>query len=298
MNYKVIDYKKRIYAVMNYISQNIEKNLSLEDIAEFAGFSMFHFHRIFKAVVGETVAEFTRRLRLELAANRLISKQFDDITTIAIESGFSSSQNFAKVFRKYFNVTPTEYRNSKIGNKESKKENDFSFREMYNSNDEHKKIIKKVMKAEVKEIPSYKVAYVRKIGSYNKETCQPAFRQITQWAEPRNFLDAEKVIAIYWDNPEVTSSEKCRFDACVIIPDNFLPERDIFTQNLYGGFYAVCNFEIKPEFIQSAWEESYKWVCESGFECNDTPCYEVYHNHISLHPEGKWVLDICIPLNL
>ena len=94
-----IDYKKRVFHAMNYISRNIKRDLSLEEIAETASFSMFHFHRIFKAVAGETVAGFTRRLRLELAANRLLSVKQNDITTIAMDCGFSSSQNFAKAFR-------------------------------------------------------------------------------------------------------------------------------------------------------------------------------------------------------
>ncbi len=102
-----------------------------QEIAQSASFSMYHFHRIFKVVVGETVAAFTRRLRLELAANRLVSKQLDDITTIAMDCGFSSSQSFAKAFRQHFGTTPTDYSNSKTGNKSSKNENTLSLQDMY-----------------------------------------------------------------------------------------------------------------------------------------------------------------------
>lgn len=114
-------------------SGNLDKDLSLEQIAETASFSMFHFHRIFKAVVGETVSEFTRRLRLELAANRLICNQHGAITGIAMDCGFSSSQNFAKAFRQHFGMTPTAYRKSKRGNKISKKENALSLRVSYDA---------------------------------------------------------------------------------------------------------------------------------------------------------------------
>ena len=94
-----VDYKRRICRAMNFISQNIEREISLEEVAESASFSAFHFHRIFSAAVGETVAVFTRRLRLESAANRLASASDLDITTIAMDCGFSSSQNFSKAFR-------------------------------------------------------------------------------------------------------------------------------------------------------------------------------------------------------
>ena len=133
MRQTAMEYRKRVCQAMNYISQNIDRELSLEEIAGVAAFSRFHFHRIFKAVVGETVAQFTRRLRIEMAANRLLSNQFEDITTIAIECGFSSSQNFAKVFRQRFDMTPSQFRKSKIGNKYRNSENVLSLEALYNS---------------------------------------------------------------------------------------------------------------------------------------------------------------------
>lgn len=65
---------------MTSIDAHLDRDLTIEEIARSANFSMFHFHRVFKAVVGETVAEFTRRLRLELAANRLIMDRRGSIT--------------------------------------------------------------------------------------------------------------------------------------------------------------------------------------------------------------------------
>jgi AraC family transcriptional regulator len=66
------DYRKRVCAVMNDISGNLDRDLSLKEIAAAPSFFMFNFHRIFESFVGETIAEFTRRLRLELVPNRLI----------------------------------------------------------------------------------------------------------------------------------------------------------------------------------------------------------------------------------
>ena len=49
-----LEYRKRACQAMDFISRNLDRDLSLEEIAEAGSFSMFHFHRIFKAVVGET----------------------------------------------------------------------------------------------------------------------------------------------------------------------------------------------------------------------------------------------------
>ncbi len=152
------------------------------------------------------------------------------------------------------------------------------------------------MKAEVREMEEYNIAYVRRVGPYSQETCAPAFEELMKWAAPRNYVGPEKVLGIYWDNPDVTPPEKCRFDACIIIPDGVVPEGGINIQTISGGPYAVCHFEIKPETIPQAWEDAYGWVCDSGYECNDKPCYELYHNNAAEHLEGLWILDICIPL--
>lgn len=300
MRHTQVDYKKRVCRAMNFISQNIEQDLSLDEIAASASFSKFHFHRIFKTIVGETVSSFTRRLRLELAANRLLSKPMDDITKIAMDCGFSSSQNFAKAFRRHFQETPTEYRNSKIGNKNSKMENASSLQARYDpdtafTNNKNQERTNK-MNAEVRELPECKVAYVRKVGPYSRETCEPAFGELMQWAIPRKLVGPGTVLSIYWDNPDVTAPENCRFDACVVIPDNFTPEAQIQIQAISGGPYGVCHFELRPEKMQQAWEDAFLWLCNSGFETSDKPCYERYHNNAAEHPEGKWIFDICIPL--
>ena len=300
MQHTAMEYRRRVCLAMNYISMNLDTDLSLEEIAGAASFSMFHFHRIFKAVVGETVSEFIRRLRLELAANHLLSYRNDDITQIAMDCGFSSSQNFAKAFRQHFGMTPSAYRNSKAGNIISKGENALSLQAIYDPDDVFVSSTKNerriMMNAEVREMPEYEVAYVRKLGSYNKETCEQAFDELMTWAGPRGYLSSGPMLGVYWDNPEVTPPEKCRIDACVRVPHGTKPEGQIGIQIISGGPYAVCHFETKADSFQQSWEEAFTWLVDSGYECDDRPCYELYHNNAEEHPEGKWIFDICIPL--
>lgn len=300
MNDTAMEYRRRVCLAINYISMNLNKELSLEEIAAAASFSMFHFHRIFKAVIGETVSEFTRRLRLELAANRLISNYPDNITQIAFDCGFSSSQNFAKAFRQHFGMTPSAYRKSKIGNNLSKGENAFLLKAVYNSDTMFLNLSKNerrtIIKAEVREMPELNVAYVRKMGPYAKEICEQAFGELLQWAGPKGYLSSGTMIGVYWDNPEITPPEKCRVDACVTVPYGTTPERQIGVQLISGGQYAVCHFEIMADSFQQSWEDAFLWLVSSGYECDDRPCYELYHNNAEEHPEGKWIFDICIPL--
>jgi AraC family transcriptional regulator len=206
-----MEYRRRVCLAMNFICDNLARELTLEEIAKSAAFSMFHFHRIFKTVVGETVAEFTRRLRLESAANKLQLDRHTVITDIALHCGFSSSQNFAKAFRQYFGLTPSAYRKSKNCHILSKGENAVSLRSGYILGnigmDSMKSTSKGGLKieAEVREMPEYLVAYVRKMGRYGKETCEQAFTELMQWAGPEGHLATGALLAIYWDNPEVTA---------------------------------------------------------------------------------------------
>jgi AraC family transcriptional regulator len=293
----VLDYRQRICRAMNFISANLEREPTLEEIAQAANFSAFHFHRIFSAVTGETVFGFMRRLRLERAANRLLANPREDITTVALECGFSSSQNFAKAFRARFGASPSEFRQSKGGNKGSKERDALSLHvgqdagmvKMISPQPERKI----EMKAEVKEMPAWHVAYVRKMGPYGKATAEAAFGELMRWAGPRRLIGPGPMLGMYWDNPEVTAPEQCRTDACLVVPAGTKVEAPVAVQDIAGGPHAVCEFKVAMTDFGAAWEEAFRWVVQSGLECADRACYEMYHDDC----RGPMVrFDICIPL--
>ena len=120
------EYVRRINNVIDYIERHLEEDLNLNDLARVANFSKFHFHRIFRAMVGETINRFVRRLRLERAAGQLIYNQEKTITAVALDCGFSGSAVFARAFREAFGSSPTDWRSggrameSKIGKTNSK----------------------------------------------------------------------------------------------------------------------------------------------------------------------------------
>ncbi len=294
------DYKVRACQAMNFISRNLDRDLSLDEIAEVAFFSKFHFHRIFKAVVGETVAGFTRRLRLERAAARLLANPMRDITEIAFGCGFSSSQNFAKAFRQNFGLSPTEFRKSKNGNKFGNSGNDLSLHVTYDPEtvfeNQQSQVQESTMNAEVKEMPERTVAYVRKMGAYGKETAGAAFAELTQWAGPRGLIGKGAMLGVYWDHPEVTQPEKCRTDACIEVPQETKIDGPVDVQTINGGRYVACRFEVTTDSFQQAWDDAFAHVVSKGYELAETPCYELYHNNGAEDPEGKWIFDICLPL--
>ncbi|MGQ1889987.1 helix-turn-helix transcriptional regulator [Thermophagus sp. OGC60D27] len=106
---KQIDYKKRINRVFEFIDQNLESDLSLNTVSEIAFFSPFHFHRVFKFVTGETLNKYVTRRRIEKSASDLLHKNITT-TEIAHKYGFSDNSSFSRAFKKYFEVSPTEFK--------------------------------------------------------------------------------------------------------------------------------------------------------------------------------------------
>src|ERR1700749_3315233 len=102
------EYAQRIDRVIDYLRGNLDRPVKLAELASVACFSEFHFHRIFRAVSGETLNSFTNRLRLEKAA-RLLRYSEQTLTDIALECGFSSSATFSRAFRSHSATSPTQF---------------------------------------------------------------------------------------------------------------------------------------------------------------------------------------------
>src|ERR1700693_168525 len=105
------EYAQRINRVIDYLRGNLDRQVKLEELAKVACFSEFHFHRIFGAISGETLNNFTNRLRLEKAA-RLLRYSDQNLTDIALECGFSSSATFSRAFRSGYDTSPSQFRKS------------------------------------------------------------------------------------------------------------------------------------------------------------------------------------------
>ena len=103
-------YSNGIHKVQDYIDDNYGKNISVEEMAEVAGFSRFHFSRIFKAILQESPMEYVNRVRLEQALFLLSHREDMNMTDIALELGYSDSAVFTRAFKKHFQISPSAYR--------------------------------------------------------------------------------------------------------------------------------------------------------------------------------------------
>jgi AraC family transcriptional regulator len=300
------EYINRVNKGIDFIEKNIGHDLNLEKISGAAGFSQFHFHRIFKAIIGETLNTFIKRVRIEKAALMLTYNPRHSITYISRECGFSSSAVFSRAFREYYKLSPLEYRNggykkeSKICKTKSKNSKDNLSTSEYTDDI---LIVKRRLKMEVivKEIPEMHVAYIRNIGAYagNSDLFKELWDKLCKWAGPRNLMKSDtKYLSVYYDDPHITDESKLRLDVCITVPEDTKVDSEISKQKLSAGKYAVAQFEIKdPGDYKDAWDAVYRgWLPESGYQPDNKPSYEIYVNNAKEHPESIQIVDICVPV--
>jgi AraC-like DNA-binding protein len=96
--------------VTEYVVANLDRELSVDELAEVAGFSRAHFSRQFTASQGTPPAGFVLQERMRRAARLLSSHSLLPVKEIAILTGFKDPNYFAKVFRRFFGTSPTEFR--------------------------------------------------------------------------------------------------------------------------------------------------------------------------------------------
>jgi AraC family transcriptional regulator len=313
------EYSARINRVIDYIGQNIDKELSLKELSEVAGFSSFHFHRIFAALVGETLNSFIQRIRVEKAASMLLQNPKKSITEIALDCGFSGASTFARAFKDYFGISASSWRsegyaansNIRTSNRNNHQTDgnyckDFTLTSSYNTGT-NKQVWRVEMKSEkkltteieVKDIPEMHIAYVRHIGPYAKDEklFERLINKLCAWAGPRGLLarpDA-KMLAVYHDNPDITDEKNLRTDMCLTVPPDTKVDGEIGKSIIPGGKYAVAHFELDSDQYADAWSTIYGgWLPESGYQPDDRPCFELYLSGPEEHPEHKCTVDICV----
>jgi len=316
------EYISRINRVIDYIDHNIENELSLEKLAGVAGFSPFHFHRIFAAMTGETLTQYIQRIRVEKAAGYLVHNPGKSVTEIALDCGFSGSSAFARAFKAVFGMSASEWRDGgykqdrKIGKTDSKdsqqlgkqgedfdKASCYIESEIFNQKWRIQMKGKSDIKAEVevKDIPEFHVAYVRHVGPYkgDAELFGRLFGKLARWAGPRGLLNSPdaRFMAVYHDDPNVTDECKLRTDVCVIVPKDTPVDGEIGKMTIAAGKYAVAQFELANDEYEDAWNALYGgWLPESGYQPADGPCYELYLNNPEEHPQKKCITAIHVPV--
>jgi AraC family transcriptional regulator len=255
------DYRERIVRTLVFIQAHLDDELELERVAAVAAFSPFHFHRIFRGLVGEPLKEHVRRLRLERAAGSL-KRAGEPIVDIALQAGFETHESFTRAFKDMFGVSPSEYRSGRRG--------ECAAPGNEGAGD--------IPAPEIRDLPPTRLVFLRHVGPYNEVGA--TWGKLMMWAGMRGLLGpGMKMIGIVHDDPEVTPPEKVRYDAAVLVTRPVEPQGDFGVMDLPAGVYAVFTHHGSYNGLSKTYRAIYGgWLPKSGRQLRDTPAFEEYVN--------------------
>ena len=265
-------YSDRIHKALDFINGHLGEKICLEDVAQAAFFSSYHFHRLFTGFIGETPDDYIRRLRLEKSARMLLSNNPFSITDIALYCGFSTQSLFSRNFKNHFGMSPSEWK-SKNRQGKSKNTNE---KKTCNS---YIPVYEGVLDVEVINMSSFPVAFIRHLKGYTEAT-REMFARLVAWAKPRGLMVRDtKLISFHLDNPAVTPENKCRTYAGISLQKPVETKGDVSIMEIPAGMYAKARFRGEPQMINHFYRRLFReWVVYSGFYADDFPIYHVLIN--------------------
>lgn len=261
-----------MHDAVRYIVNHLDAPIDLGELADHVCMSRFHFHRVFQALLGETVGEMARRFRLERAAVQLRCSE-TSITDLAFEAGYATHEAFIRAFRSAFECTPSEMR------KRIRYEG-----RLPTPNGTHFDAVDDLrfvslqgaihMDIDIRAVPTRKAVCMAHSGPYFM--IGQTFGKLGAWLQ-QNPDSYGQCLALFYDDPESTPADKLRSDAGAIVPDSYTTnDPHVHVVEVAGGSYAVTTFKGPYSGLSAAWGDFAKCPLPEGYTYRNTPPFEVY----------------------
>ncbi|HET8727743.1 MAG TPA: AraC family transcriptional regulator [Alphaproteobacteria bacterium] len=276
----VLDYSRRIERAVAYMAAHLDAPPNLEAVAGVACFSPCHFHRIYRYLVGETVADTMRRLLLHRAAGDLVQGSAP-VAAIARRAGYGSVAAFSRAFRTAYGVPPAAYRR-RGGLVAPASQPDQEESAMYD--------------VEIRTMPPLRLAAMRHVGPYMQ--IGASFDRLFAWAAGRGLMGpSARSFGIYYDDPDSVPVADLRSEAAMVVGSEVEADGDVHIVTLAGGRHAAIRHKGPYAELEAAYRWLYRdWLPGSGDEAADRPCFEEYLNNPRALPPQEWLTEICLPL--
>jgi len=252
------DYTKNIQEVVELIEKELEF-VTVEELIRVSGYSYYHFHRIFKAFVGESLKKYIKRLQLEKTLQQMQMDK-ENITHIAIQAGYHMPSSFNKAFKEMFGVNPSEY----------KKKYELSRREYPD-----------VQPIRIERLENKEMYSMRHVGDY--EDLDIPIQKFMKFAYKHKLIGSEFCLyTIPHDNPDVTQNERLRFDICIENRKEVDISKidEVHIKTIHGGKYAVFAHKGHPKNLIDLYDAIFgKWLYSSDIILRDEPIFQKFLNN-------------------
>jgi len=237
------NYYKRFNEVLKHIHFNLDEKLDLEKLAKIASVSKYHFHRMMKSYLGESLGSYVNRIKIETGA-KLLKYSETEISEIAYKIGYETPTSFNKAFKKQFGVTPTNFR----------------------KNPNHSFEIGKIrtntknfdLKVEEETIQPIKVLSNQSKGALGNGETDVVWEDLMSFAGKNGLLTMQtKLFGIHWDDPSITLKHNLRYDACISITEDIKHPRFVM-KGISGGKYLCFTYKGDYENLIDVYDQIFK----------------------------------------
>lgn len=261
--------RRRIFDTALAAERDFSADLTVSALAQHAGLSDKHFQRSFRAVIGESPKKYIRRIRLQAAAYLL---KWSDITVteVAMTAGFETHAGFNKAFVKAYGQSPQDFRTSHNVTPY------LHFKREQNKPLELEDVEAIQLLVRIEQVPSKRIATMRHIGPVEKMA--EIWPQMTTWAKQHQLLNEKtEVLGIhndYWDD---NAADRYRYDAAIVVPDNFVADEQVSTVTIPGGLVAMTEFSGSINGMDTTWRRLVdQWLPISGYQVRTGYAYDHY----------------------
>jgi len=288
-------YRERVNRVIDYIKDHLAEPLPIDKLARLAHFSPFHFHRIFRSIVGEPLHACVKRLRLERAIQHILYGPTATLTEIALGSGFASSSDFSRVFKQAYGFIPSRCSRERLL-EDSKIRQDlfanvgYGFGKLPAGNPDR-------FRVRLVDRPVQGVAYVRVIGAFNADKALAGFDRLMNWGRRHALLPGATLIGMSRDHPESTPVQKYQLDWCLVVPPGLAAGGEMSFAEIPANRFAVVRSAGDVHKEGRAWRHLYEsWLPASGYQPTNDPSMGVYRRTPLELDWERYDLDCCLPV--
>jgi AraC-like DNA-binding protein/DNA gyrase inhibitor GyrI len=289
-------YQRRINRVIDHVKDHLAEPLPLEKLARLARFSPFHFHRIFRSLVGEPLHSFIRRLRLEKAVLQMSHGPHATLTEIALRWGFASSSDFSRAFKQTYGFSPRAFSRERLL-KESKIRQDllpnagYGFGKLPDTRNLDRFRVRLV------DRPAKQIAYERVIGSFDVQKLIAGFDRLMTWGRRHGLVPGAELIGRPLDDLDITPMKKFRFDWCLVLPPELSVDAEISLGTIPANRFAALHFRGDIQMEDRAWKHLFHaWLPGSGYQPTHDPAMEIYRRHPLEVGWNTFDMECCLPV--
>ena len=285
--------RQQLEKALQYIDAHLGEKITVYEVADVACISIFHFQRLFSAYLGETVSQYILHRRLELAAQTIMNQEKLRLADLARKSGFETHSAFSRAFKKHFDVSPKEFRESPSSAKLSSD----TARPFLNT------IAPKNTSLDVEVVDLATHWFNYKTTEIVPDEMPFHESVLLMAADMKRILDVGKP-HLFGGATTRTSGQATRVEnledlmyGCIYSKKSDDDWSDSWLE-LDAGLWAVCIHKGNYEYSYQTWNNLLRsWLSESNYELRDMLSFERYLNLPWMHPNtDDWRTQIYLPI--